>query len=205
MQGKTAGARLRGVVLCAALLIAAAPAFASEDVQVVVYEAPRMFFSSPEHAPVLGGPGIGVGPGQPSFGADPGERFAQALLRLLQDRTDAILTLPARAVPGPRTTKQIENPRGSRSLVVFTTMNFLGYRPMRWATYQYGYGAYLRVVDDAARTLVETRCIVKVNKSRPEFQIARDELQAPGRFDAVVDRVVAECASGVVDEIAAAL
>ncbi|MCW5581669.1 MAG: hypothetical protein KIS72_10035 [Luteimonas sp.] len=186
-------------------MLALSPAFARDSVTMVVYQAPKMFFSSPGQAPILGGPGIGIGPDRPSFGSDPGERFAQALSTALRDRAEIVVHLPDHAVPGPKTTRHIENPVGTTSLIVFTTMNFLGYRPMRWATYQYGYGAYLRIADAEGRTVLETHCLVKANKSREDFQLKRDELQVPGRFDAVVDRVVEACAAEVADGIAAAL
>ena len=180
------------------------PAFAG-DVDVVVYQAPKLFFASPENTPTLGPVVSMAAPDRPNFGSDPGERFALALADSLRAKIGKELDLPTHATQGPPRTSLIVNPAGAKSLIIYTTMNFLGYRPFGWRTYQYGYAAYIRVVDDNARTILETNCKVSPNKGDPELQLKRDELQTAGRFDEVVDRVVAKCADQVTDRIAAIL
>lgn len=184
---------------------AGGPAQAHGGVAVVVYDAPKMFFSSPELTPTLGPLAALGAPDRPTFGTDPGSRFAWALRELLLQRGLPALQVPGDTSPAPKSTKRIENPRGAPHVIVFTTMNFLGYRPLGWTTYQYGYAAYVRTTDADGNTLGETRCIVKPTQKNPQLQLRREQLQAPGAFEGVVDRATALCAQQLLDDVAASL
>lgn len=201
--------RRRNAIMSASLMgLGCAFAASSQErdaIDVVVYSAPKMFFSSPELTPTLGPLVASGAPGKPTFGLDPGSRFAWALRNLLSERGLPILAVAGETVSAPPTTKRIANPHGAPHLIVFTTMNFLGYRPLHWRTYQYGYGAYVRITDAHGATLGEADCTVQPTGSNPDIQIARAQLHEPGAFDAVVDRAVQLCARQTVDEIAAAL
>lgn len=193
--------------LALALVVLAPWACAQEAnaVDVIVYSAPKMFFSSPELVPTLG-PLVALGaPDRPTFGTDPGSRFAWALGNLLMERGLPALEISGDVVTAPPSRKRIENPGGTPHVIVLTTMNFLGYRPLGWKTYQYGYGAYVRITDGDANTIGEANCIVKPTEKNPDLQLGRERLQEPGAFDAIVDRATLLCAQQLVDDVASSL
>lgn len=176
-----------------------------DGIDVVVYAAPKMFFSSPELTPTLGPLAALGAPDGPTFGVDPGSRFAWILRGLLLEKGLPVLNVPGETSPAPPSTRRIENPRGAPHVIVSTTMNFLGYRPLGWKTYQYGYAAYVRTTDAEGRTIGEASCIVKPAEKNPDLQLRREQLQEPGAFDGVVDRATKLCAQQLVDEVASAL
>jgi len=176
-------------------------------IQFIVYMEPDLFLMTP--GSVVGG-GLIDSMTRPDGSSiplpSPSYLFAVSLREKLSENTSLMLEdVKNELTPFNGKIKKISNPTGKHSLLVFTELNFLGYRPLKWATYQYGYMARVRLSDPEGKTTWEYRCAVKPSKNDPTLQLDRTEFKNNDgeKLIDVVKLATSRCADQIVSQVIA--